>query len=88
MAVAFAIAVTATLATTGLSLMPWQDWTLPLDDRVADLVGRLSTAELINQTWSVAPAIPRFNISAYNVCSCCRGGHLHRSAIHILSETQ
>ena len=56
------------------ALMPWQDWTLPLDDRVADLVGRLTFKELIDQTGSVAPAIPRFNITAYNWRSNCLHG--------------
>jgi beta-glucosidase len=59
------------LATRAQAIMPWQDWTLPIDERVNDLVGRLTLSEKINQTWSIAPAITRFNITAYNWRSNC-----------------
>jgi hypothetical protein len=45
---------------------PFEDYRLPFDVRVNDLVSRLTLIEKINQTWSIAPAIPRFGIKAYN----------------------
>ena len=62
------------LAHSALALMPWQDWTLPVDERVDDLVGRLTDSEAIYQTWSLSPSISRFNITAYNWRSNCVHG--------------
>ncbi|MGB7845921.1 MAG: glycoside hydrolase family 3 C-terminal domain-containing protein [Candidatus Acidiferrum sp.] len=45
---------------------PYLDPSLPLDQRVTDLVSRLTLEEKIAQMQDVAPAIPRLNIPAYN----------------------
>src|SRR5689334_14020194 len=67
----------------GAPQYPFQDWTLPISDRVTDLLSRLrccacttatlptacnfgSLDEKVQQTWSIAPGIARFNITAYN----------------------
>jgi beta-glucosidase len=42
------------------------DTSLPIDQRVNDLVSRLTTEEKISQMQDVAPAIPRLQIPAYN----------------------
>jgi beta-glucosidase len=42
------------------------DPTLTIDQRVKDLVGRMTLDEKISQMQYVAPAIPRLNIPAYN----------------------
>jgi beta-glucosidase len=57
-----------------IALMPWQDPSLPITERVADLVGRLNLTEQIMQTWSIAPAIPALGINAYNWRSNCLHG--------------
>src|SRR5215471_15577827 len=45
---------------------PYLDPSLPLDQRVNDLVSRLTLEEKISQMQDVAAAIPRLNIPAYN----------------------
>src|SRR5580704_2309209 len=45
---------------------PCLDPSLPIDQRVNDLVSRLTLDEKISQMQDVAPAIPRLNIPAYN----------------------
>ena len=44
------------------------------EERATDLVSRLSLEELVNQTSSIAPAIPRLGINAYNWRSNCLHG--------------
>ncbi len=48
------------------STAPYLDPALPIDQRVNDLVSRLTLDEKISQMQDVAPAIPRLNIPAYN----------------------
>ena len=45
---------------------PYLNPSLPIDQRVNDLVSRLTLDEKISQMQDVAPAIPRLNIPAYN----------------------
>jgi beta-glucosidase len=45
---------------------PYLDPSLPTDQRVTDLVSRLTLDEKISQLQDVAPAIPRLQIPAYN----------------------
>ena len=45
---------------------PWQNDALPVAQRVADLVGRLTLEEKVLQMKDVAPAIPRLGIPEYN----------------------
>ncbi len=49
-------------------LPPWQNWTLPVDQRVADLLSLLTLEEKLGQLYATSAAIPRLNISSYNVC--------------------
>jgi len=46
--------------------LPFEDAARPLDERVRDLVSRLSPAEKAAQLLHEAPAIPRLGIAAYN----------------------
>ena len=46
--------------------MPYLDPTLPVAQRVDDLIGRMTLEEKVSQTIDVAPAIPRLNVPAYN----------------------
>ncbi|WP_431210039.1 glycoside hydrolase family 3 C-terminal domain-containing protein [Puia sp. P3] len=52
-----------TLAQTGY---PFQDPTLPFEQRVHDLVSRLTLEEKVGQMLNSAPAIPRLDIPAYD----------------------
>jgi len=45
---------------------PFQDYKLPFERRVDDLVSRLSLDEKVMQMLNAAPAIPRFKIPAYD----------------------
>ena len=47
---------------------------LSAEERAEDLVSRLSLVEMINQTSTIAPAIPRLGINAYNWRSNCMHG--------------
>jgi beta-glucosidase len=47
-------------------LSPYQDPSLPLEQRVNDIVSRMSLEEKVSQMQDVAPAIPRLGIPAYN----------------------
>ncbi len=53
---------------------PFRDPSLPLDQRVDDLVGRLTLEEKIFQMQNASPAIPRLGIPAYNWWSECLHG--------------
>lgn len=46
--------------------MPWCDATKPIDDRVADMVGRMSVAEKIGALGTGTPAIPSLGLPAYD----------------------
>jgi beta-glucosidase len=46
--------------------LPFRDPDLPLEARVADLVGRLTLEEKVGQLMNTAPAIPRLGIPAYD----------------------
>jgi beta-glucosidase len=45
---------------------PYLDPNLPIDQRVTDLVSRMTLEEKVSQMQDVAPAIPRLGIPAYN----------------------
>ncbi|MFL7807180.1 MAG: glycoside hydrolase family 3 protein, partial [Anaerolineae bacterium] len=53
---------------------PFQDPSLPLQERVRDLVSRMTLEEKISQTLYDAPAIPRLGVPAYNWWNECLHG--------------
>src|SRR5210317_642876 len=53
---------------------PFQDPSLAIDDRVNDLLGRLSIDEKANQLFNKAPAIERLGIPEYNWWNECLHG--------------
>ena|ERR1700712_5599054 len=44
----------------------YQNPTKPIDDRVKDLVAKLTLEEKVHQMMDVSPAIPRINLPQYN----------------------
>lgn len=52
--------------TTNRETLPFRDPDLPLDDRVRDLISRLTLAEKLSQLGHAAAPIPRLRIGAYN----------------------
>ena len=81
------LAVAAAAAAAAAQLQPWQDWTLPTEERLDDLMSRLSLNESIMQTWSIAPAIEHLNISAYNFRSNCVHGWSASGGAWLPNET-
>lgn len=68
------------------SIYPFQNTSLPLDERVDDLVSRLTPEEIITLLGSAkyvgqAPGIPRLNISPYNYLNECLRGIVRFSII-------
>jgi len=63
---------------------PFQDPKLPWDQRVDDLVGRLTLEEMVNLSLSEYPELPsnieRLNVSSYNFISECLHGYVNRNA--------
>ena len=53
-------------APAGVTALPFRDPDLPLEARVADLVGRLTLEEKVGQMMNSAAAIPRLGIPAYD----------------------
>jgi beta-glucosidase len=49
--------------------LPFRDTRLPLEQRINDLVSRLTVEEKISLVQDMTPAIPRLGISAYNCCN-------------------
>lgn len=70
------VLVASSAGVCALALMPWQDWTLPLAQRVDDMVDRLSLSDQILQTWSIAPPMNLSGVvlPAYNYRSNCVHG--------------
>jgi beta-glucosidase len=66
-AAALLLGYTAAFAGHALAQQPsrFQDSTLPIQDRVEDLVGRMTLPEKVSQMMNNAPAIPRLGIPAY-----------------------
>jgi beta-glucosidase len=54
--------------------MPFMDTTLSIQERVDDLVSRMTLEEKVSQMQNFAPAIPRLGIPAYNWWSECLHG--------------
>jgi beta-glucosidase len=53
-------------AQTSATKFPFQDHTLPLEQRVNDVVSRLTLEEKVAQMLNATPAVPRLNIPAYD----------------------
>jgi hypothetical protein len=53
-------------ATPPLSAQPFCNASLPVGERVADLLPRLTLSEKIGQTAMVAPAVPQLGMIRYN----------------------
>jgi beta-glucosidase len=66
---------------------PFQNPDLPIDQRVDDLVGRLTLEEKIQQMVNTAPAIDRLGIPAYNWWNECLHG-VARSPYPVISFPQ
>ncbi len=56
------------------SVLPFRDWNLPVDQRVDDLIGRLTLEEKASQMVYGAAAIPRLDIPEYNWWNECLHG--------------
>lgn len=54
--------------------LPYQDTNLPFEERVNDLVSRMTLEEKVSQMVDQAPAIPRLNIPEYNWWNECLHG--------------
>ncbi len=54
--------------------MPFMDPKLPVDDRVKDLIGRMTLAEKVSQMSYDSPAIERLGVPAYNWWNECLHG--------------
>ena len=54
--------------------LPYQDPGLPIGERVADLVSRMTLEEKVGQMLYTAPAIPRLGVPAYNWWNECLHG--------------
>jgi beta-glucosidase len=65
------------------ALDPWRNVSLPISERVADLISRLSLSEKASLMSSTTPAIDRFGISAFNWGTEC----LHGVADSVLPAT-
>jgi len=57
-----------------LSAMAFRDPSLPIDERVADLIGRMTLPEKVSQMMYDSPAIERLGIPAYNWWNECLHG--------------
>jgi beta-glucosidase len=51
---------------TDTSALPYMNPALPIDQRVDDLIGRMTLEEKVQQMRDHAPAIPRLNVPKYD----------------------
>lgn len=76
----FTVIILSMVATVQLSAqnpsdqLPFKNPALPIEQRVADLVSRLTLEEKVSQMMHNAPAIPRLGIPAYNWWNECLHG--------------
>ena len=63
---ALVLSVFPTLSHAQQSTPPYRDPSLPIEQRVSDLVSRMTLEEKVSQMQDVAPAVPRLEIPAYN----------------------
>ena len=55
-------------------MLPFQDPDLPLEERLDDLIGRLTIEEKAAQMLHQAPAVPRVGLPAHNYWNECLHG--------------
>ena len=67
-AIALSLLITSSAAAQQQPKPPYLDPSLPLDQRVDDLVSRLTLEEKVSQMMNAAPAIPRLGIPEYDWC--------------------
>src|SRR5689334_7626464 len=60
------VTVVLCLLVIGLPTAPYLDPKLPLDQRIDDLVSRMTLEEKVSQMMNAAPAIPRLGIAQYD----------------------
>jgi beta-glucosidase len=53
-------------AQNGIGKFPFQDYKLPMEKRVKDIVSRLTLEEKVSQMLNATPAVPRLGIPAYD----------------------
>src|SRR5262249_2733767 len=63
---ALSVNLTLLAATAGAQTLPYQNQSLPFEQRANDLVSRMTLEEKVNQMKDVAPAIDRLGVPAYN----------------------
>ncbi|CAK7065826.1 MAG: hypothetical protein PARBA_02499 [Parabacteroides sp.] len=56
------------------TIFPYQNTTLDFEDRVVDLVSRMTLEEKVSQMGYKSPGIPRLNVPSYNWWSGCAHG--------------
>ncbi len=66
LSIAVCLLTIASNAQTDISKMPFSNYNLSFDQRVTDLVSRLTLEEKVAQMLNVAPAIPRLGVPAYD----------------------
>ena len=60
------LAALATTVSIKAQMLPYQDATLPIDQRVEDLLGRLTLEEKVSLMMNGSPAIPRLGIPQFD----------------------
>jgi beta-glucosidase len=73
-AVLLAVSMLLAKGATAADVPLWQNPDKPMDERVKDLVGRMTVEEKAWQTRETAPAIPRLGLPAYNYWNECLHG--------------
>src|SRR6266581_7067900 len=65
-AIALSLLIIGSTAAQQQTRLPYLDTSLPLDQRVNDLISRMTLEEKVSQMMNAAPAIPRLGIPEYD----------------------